>query len=326
MLSLAKEIQDEDPTFEYNENNVELKIFEWYNGKNKYGFNMDEIVETLNEKGYVVIENVLNETEIENAKNQLYDWQKTIHNHDKLHNVIDPHGIYKFHNVGHTRFAWELRINEKIQSIYKYLWKTNELVVGFDGACFIEKNCNKKDNIWTHTDQAPNKNTKCYQGFVALTSNKERTLVVYEGSHKYHEKYFQTYGTKNEKSNWQLINHKVLENMKNKKKVLNVSAGSLVLWDSRTFHQNQYGKPKSEERIVQYLCYLPKNNVLNSENMKKKRRKYYDERRTTSHWPYPIKVNPLQPQTFGDNSRLIDYNTLVQTNLFDIQNQIDKLL
>ena len=35
-----------------------------------------------------------------------------------------------------------------------------------------------------------------------------------------------------------------------KKVVLNIPAGSLVLWDSRTFHQNQYGKPNSEERIV----------------------------------------------------------------------------
>ena len=52
------------------------------------------------------------------------------------------------------------------------------------------------------------------------------------------------------------------------RRVLHVPAGSLVIWDSRTFHQNQYGAPNSEERLVQYVCFLPKNHPKNTKNMK----------------------------------------------------------
>ena len=50
-----------------------------------------------------------------------------------------------------------------------------------------------KDNnkLWTHVDQgAESSELKCYQGFVSLTDNCQRTLVVYKGTHKYHETYF----------------------------------------------------------------------------------------------------------------------------------------
>lgn len=60
--------------------------------------------------------------------------------------------------------------------------------------------------------------------------------------------------------------------------------------------------------------------------MKDKRQKYFMERRTTSHWPCPIKVNSKQPQTYGDNSKLIDYSKLKKTNLEYMLNKIKELL
>ena len=79
----------------------------------------------------------------------------------------------------------------EVQAIYKKMWNCEKLITSFDGCCYIPKDLTKKDNCWTHTDQAPaTKGANCYQGFLALTSNKERTLVVYEGSHKLHERYF----------------------------------------------------------------------------------------------------------------------------------------
>ena len=89
--------------------------------------------------------------------------------------------------------------------------------------------------------------------------------------------------------------------------MLNVPAGSLVLWDSRTFHQNQFGFPSEEERIVQYVCYLPKNHVKNTISNQSKRLKYFNERRTTTHWPCPVKVNSKQARTFGNQNFVIDY-------------------
>lgn len=276
---------------------------------------MDNIKNSLETNGYCVIKNILNENEIDTALNLFRKWQKTIKNHDFLHNTIDPHGIYKFHEIGHQEHSWYIRTNPKIIDIFKKIWNTNELVVSFDSTCFISKNCNKKDSIWTHTDQAPNlTGLKCYQGFVSLTSNKERSLIVYKGSHKLHKKYFEDRNICNSKT-WNKIDSDYLESIKDKKIILNVPSGSLVLWDSRTFHQNQYGKPFSEERIVQYVSYLPKNNPNNNNNIIKKRKKYFDDRRTTTHWAYPIRVNPKQPQTYGDKTKLINYDELVKPNL-----------
>ena len=182
-----------------------------------------------------------------------------------------------------------------------------------------------KDKIWTHTDQAADtKGFNCVQGFVALTSNEERTLVVYEGSHLLHERYMKEKNITGKK-NWLLIDHTYLATIAEKKRVLKVKAGSLVLWDSRTFHQNQYGKP-GEERIVQYVCFLPKNNKLNTKKMSEKRMKYFQERRTTSHWPYPLHVNGKQPQTFGNDTLLIDYEKLVPPILDDLEEKIKMIV
>ena len=289
-------------------------------------YDIEAIKKELKENGYVIIKDILSKDELEKGLELFQKWRKSIPELDKIHNKVDPHGIYKHHQVGHQEYAWYIRTRPNIINFYKKLWDTDELSVSFDGSCYIPKDCDKLDNIWTHTDQAPNsKGLKCYQGFVALTTNKERTLRVYKKSHLLHEKYFKEKNIVSSK-NWQLIDKEYLETIKENKCALEIDKGSLVLWDSRVFHQNQYGKPKSEERIVQYICYLPKNNKLNSESQKKKKLKYYKELRTTSHWPYPIKVNSLQPRTWGDDSLKIDYEKLPKPNLKDMENEILKLI
>jgi ectoine hydroxylase-related dioxygenase (phytanoyl-CoA dioxygenase family) len=146
------------------------------------------------------------------------------------------------------------------------------------------------------------------------------------------------------KKNWLLIDKDYLSRIDDKKRALEVPAGSLVLWDSRTFHQNQYGKAGAseagagpgeagageagagEERIVQYVSFLPKKNPQNTSAQQKKRLKYYTERRTTSHWSYPLNVNGLQPQAYGNPDMLIDYKKLTPPNLSDLEEKIKLLL
>jgi len=287
---------------------------------------MNDIKKELETKGYVVIPDVISKKKASIARKLFREWQATIPNHDKYHYKIDPHGIYKFHYAGHTKHAWYLRTLPEVQAIYKQLWNCDKLITSFDGCCYIGKDITKNDNCWTHTDQAPvRKGVECYQGFLALTSNKERTLVVYEGSHKLHEKYFSDRKITSKK-NWHKIDPDFLETIKDSKKVLKVPEGALVLWESRTFHQNQYGKPNSEERMIQYICMFPDNHPKNTAAMKRKRLKYFNNQRTTSHWPCPIYVNGLQPQTFGDKSLLIDYSKLEKYDFSDLNDEITKLL
>ena len=288
--------------------------------------NIEQIKQELSNKGYVIIPNILTSEEINSYSQEFHKWRNSIENLDSIHKRISPHLIYKFHQIGHQRHAWLIRTNPKIINIFKQLWDTDELVVSFDGSCYMPKETKKKDNIWTHTDQSRKKEgLVCYQGYVALTSNKERTLVVYEGSHKLHQNYFKEMNIEVNKD-WNLIDHSYLDRIKTQKRVLDVPAGSLVLWDSRSFHQNQYGKPNSEERLVQYVSYLPKNDKKNSKSMQTKRQKYFNDKRTTSHWAYPIRVNSLQPQTYGDDSLLIDYDKLPKIQLDDVMDKIQELI
>lgn len=288
--------------------------------------NNKTVHQQIEEHGYCVVPNVLSDQECESAYHMFHDWKNEIHDHDYVHNSVDPHGIYKYHQAGHTRHAWYIRTRPSVQAVFKELWRTDDLIVSFDGCCYIEKKSPKKDKNWTHSDQAPTtEGLQCIQGFVALTTNKERTFVVYEGTHKMHHQFFKDRNIQNSK-NWNRISDEDTAKLNDRKRVLHVPAKSLVLWDSRTFHQNQYGKPFSEERIVQYVCYLPKNHPKNTPKMHQKRVKYFGEKRTTSHWPVPVRVNGLQPQTYGNERNKIDYDLLTEPYLQDLQEDIEKLL
>jgi len=151
-----------------------------------------DFIKDLKEKGYTIITNVLTDEEIEEYKKLFFEWyDRDEENLKVIHKTSYPHGIFKGHQVGHQIFAWLIRINPKVQDIFKLIWKTDDLVVSFDGCCYIPKDNDKRDNCWTHTDQGPSlRGVQCYQAFVALTSNEERTFRVYENSHLLHEKYF----------------------------------------------------------------------------------------------------------------------------------------
>jgi len=295
---------------------------------------LSEIKQLLDTNGYVIIPNVLDKSEVAAALDQFKQWQKyggaAL---ETTHAKCDPHGIYKYRQVGHQPHAWYCRTRPEVIKIFKHIWDVPEkdgMIVSFDGSCYISSRCTSKDKCWTHSDQAPAaKEFMCWQGFVSLTANKERTLVVYEGSHKLHKEYFESRGLDKgptASKNWNLIDKDYLDSISGSRRVLDVPAGALVLWDSRTFHQNQFGAPESEDRYVQYVCYFPKSHPKNTKAIEKKRQKYFLERRTTSHWPCPVRVNSLQPQTYGDQSLVIDYDSLPEINLTRYTMEIAKLI
>ena len=139
------------------------------------------------------------------------------------------------------------------------------------------------------------------------------------------DKYFKENKVLDNKKNWNMINEDYLDKIQENKDILEVPKGSMVLWDSRCFHQN-ICLDNNEERIVQYVSMLPKNNKLNTIKMHEKRVKYFKDLRTTSHWSYPIKVNSEQPRTYGDDTYKINYDILPKPDLDDLLNDIKKLL
>jgi len=292
---------------------------------------MEKHKKELAEKGYTIFRNLLSEEEVLEYKNEFNKWLDKVPNLREFHSMIDFNGIFKYHEVGNQRFAWLVRTNPKIVNVFKELWETDELVTSFDGCCYYPKEYKGEEKYWTHTDQSSRKKgVHCYQSFVSLTNNVERTLQVYEGSNLLHENYFETMNI-DDPRDWNIIDIEYIKKISDSQRVLNVNAGDLVVWESRTFHQNLCGNEDcEEERLVQYLCYLPKNNDVNTEREQIYRKKYFETRRTTSHWPYPMNVIPDQPIIYNyynpEKQIIIDYDSLPKPNLNDIESKIHQLL
>ena len=278
----------------------------------------------LDVKGYAVIEDVLSPHRVEKAKYMFHKWWNASTDLKSKHAKRGVHGIMKVGEASHQKHAWYIKTRQRVQEPFQQIWGTTDLVTGFDGCCYMSPNDKEQTSGWTHADQAPTiKGRQCIQGFVSLTTNAESTLVVYEGSHLIYETYAAQYNLTGIK-NWEKIDKTYLDAIESTRRVLTVKAGSLVLWDSRCFHQNQCCG--TEERIVQYVCFLPRQHEKNTAKMHEKRIKYYEERRMTSHWPYPLHVNGKQPHTFGDDTLLVDYAALIPPDLTQFDKKIRALL
>lgn len=289
-----------------------------------------EGLDSLERLGYCVIPGVLNQSEVSTCLQEFFEWYDPLVDTFGRDNVESAgiHGIFKCHEVGHHRAAWRIRTHPRVREVFETLYETDQLVTSFDGTCYMRSDLMKRDtNEWMHTDQTMNSRRMCVQSWVSLTDNDERCLMVMEGSHREHRRYFADHQVAYSSRNWHKIVPEYLDANRDRIKKLRVRKGDMVLWDSRTFHRNTYGSVgNGEARIVQYVCMLPKRAPGNTASMQKKRQLYFDTRRTTSHWAYPIRVNAKQPQTYGDDSKLIDYDRIVRPDLSDMMPEIRKLL
>jgi ectoine hydroxylase-related dioxygenase (phytanoyl-CoA dioxygenase family) len=271
-----------------------------------------EWLEHFQKEGYSVIPDVLTEEKNKSYVSRYWDWLESlgtgIKRNDKKTWIgknwpMSDRGILCYPSPAHTQFVWDLRSEDKVIEPFEKIHNTKELLVSFDRGNVTKPSFGKKKpvKIWTHTDQTESK-LECVQGFVNLIDcgEEDAGLVVIPGSHKYHEEFFREnkieakggYMLKPEDEAW--FAKKGLKH----KKVL-ASGGSLVVWDSRTFHYNVPPTQKQEDgkfRMVIYTCMTPKK-WITAANLKKKK-KAFQEMRTTKHSPHNI---GLFPKTGGRN-------------------------
>ena len=105
---------------------------------------IETIIDDLNLKGYCIVKNVLCKEEITNATELFYSWKNSIPDLDKIHSTINPHCIFKFHEIGHQEHAWFLRTRPQIIALFKKIWNCDELVTSFDGFCYMPTDLSKK--------------------------------------------------------------------------------------------------------------------------------------------------------------------------------------
>ena len=274
--------------------------------------------DNLAREGYQVVRGVLNEEEVALAKRLWLEWYEA---NGLGRYPVPPHGVIPYWQVGHTSAAWYIRTHPAVRGVFERLWGDRNLVVSFDGACYYPPELRRKNSSqgWIHVDQGGEDIFKCVQGFVALTDNVDATLGVVPRSHlDFAENIKRNGGTK---ANFVKMAHYTAQDLVR----VPAQAGDLVIWDSRVAHQNFYGE--NELRLVQYVSYLPRRGARTRDL--EKRLINWRNKRTTTHWAYPPRVNGLQPNNRGGGGFKIDYTNIVDPGEWvfsEYASEINKLI
>jgi len=220
------------------------------------------------------------------------------------------HGILK-HYYGHTELQWCIR--ELCAPIFARLWNCNieDLLCSYDGGCFLpslgENIKNRSFKQWIHNDTPRSMpGFSCVQGVVNFEENgpEDGGLVLVEGSHNIFQEYINKHPS--EGITWGATDMSdPLLNTRNLIKIC-APAGSLILFDGRTFHCNVHphgsiikpdGTPRF--RMCHYVSMQPRSGA-NAKELTK-RISLYEKSRMTGHWCYGpwFKETGEHPQTYG---------------------------
>lgn len=280
----------------------------------------DDWTNHLEKEGYVVIKNILNEEEYNEAMNLFKkDWNQVSPNFDfedkKTWNINNTpmmfgKGMAVFNGFGQSDFMWYLRTNKIIQSIFGIIHNTDDLVVSLDGFSVFVSNT-QKSKSWLHIDQNPKNPIYCIQGSYNFFPVEEdgAGFVVVPKSHK------QYIPDINHNKNWIMCEEE--EFIKNSKKLL-IPKNCFTLWNSKCIHANEGMKKKGNHfnRLTTYISYLPKN--IRSQDILDKKIEAYLNNETTSHWsnkceikkyPWGFKKN-YENKCFGHINSTITNNKI----------------
>lgn len=168
------------------------------------------------------------------------------------------------------------------------------------------------EKSWVHVDQAPARNTmECVQGLINLEdmSAEDATLVVFPTSQLLHKIVAQELGVTTLTLDWFRLNPDQLEWIERardegglglKAFYINAPRGSLVLWDSRTFHCGTVPHPERKTsnrwRYVAYMCFTPRS--MATEEMLEIKRNAFKEGKMTNHWPHRPMTNSTRVPHF----------------------------
>jgi len=291
----------------------------------KYITSSDKLKDTINRYGVAIIPNVLDEQELENMRNGMWNYLEEVTQNFKIPmdrtnpktwvqylKMYPKHSmLLQNYSVGHSQFVWDIRQNEKVISIFSELWKTpNEnLLTSFDGASFHfppeETRRGWYRNTWYHTDQSYLRpDFECLQSWVTAydVDEGDATLAFLEKSNHHHDEFQKEFDIQN-KSDWYKHTREEQSFYEQKgcqEKRIKCSAGSMVFWDSRTIHCGTEAYKQREEpqiRNVVYVCMTPRDLATNA--FLKKKQKAFNELRMTSHWPHKPKLFAVNPRTYS---------------------------
>lgn len=306
--------------------------------------NETEINESLENYGVAIVPNILNDQECENLYQGMFDSLAHI-TKDTENPIIkeDPttwkhfkklfpsHSMLIQHwKMGHIQSVWDIRQNPKIVDVFSKIYQQPQenMLVSFDGVSFQFPpeivNFGWLRKSWFHSDQSftrPNK--ECIQGWVTAKDVNvgDATLSFFEGSHKFHKQFAETFSM-TDKKDWCILKTKeqhTFYESKCEEKRISCPKGSLVLWDSRTIHCGTEPFQKRENpnfRCVVYVCYQPRS--LSTETQLAKKRMAFNNLRMTNHYPCKIKLFGKNPNTYGPGRLPINISDIPPPVLTDL--------
>ncbi|GMH44691.1 hypothetical protein BSKO_12643 [Bryopsis sp. KO-2023] len=276
----------------------------------------------LDSNGYCVIDGVVSRKDCRRLRDGIVDcfdtagWRNARGKWDLPRNC---HGIFQGFGVGHLLEVWEAR--KLCKKVFQSLWDTEQLLCSFDGMSFVPEGKNWKDvdATWYHIDQGVEKRgLRCIQGLLTLNDMRrtDATFSVVPGTHRLHDDFSETFkhadlaaqrdflrmGTPKHDplKTWKFYTAKGCAPVR-----VSAKAGSMVLWDSRCVHCNvpPVSTPGQRERMVVYVCMLPKSECSAHELARKAA--HFNAGTMTSHWPYPVTAFCDQVRNADDWARNI---------------------
>lgn len=318
--------------------------------------NSNEIKTKYDEWGFVVIKNILSSEECLRSESLLYqDLMPSIDvekfEDKKLKKVYEDvkdakehfpkdslpglasKGFLSLCGLPHGKFAWSLRTNPKVRSIYADLHecKEEELCVSLDVPFFTPDSYSHDDClIWAHVDQNVHVrigSKDSHQGILYVwDASKQGTsqTVVIPKSHK--KEYFELLNAIPEKN---YDNHngiyitsipdisvktKLLDVWRKQARRIPVPAGALLIFNSRTIHQGYQGGL----RLAQTICWEPKINRKEDALIKKLQACHMGI--ATTHWAsigqhHGVSFIKVKPQHFAGFGRYFHKNIFPLKNI-----------
>jgi hypothetical protein len=301
-----------------------------------YNTNLNNLNNYLDKNGVAVLQNILTENECLYFRNQIWDEIKHVSQNrfdinnentwNEFYNFNPFHSMLLHHfSLGHMQPIWEIRQHPKVYQVFEKIWNVNvnDLIVSFDGLSIHlppeKTNRGWYESNWFHTDQSSKKIGKhCIQGLINLypVNNGDATLSILEKSHHLHESFFKD-NQINNSSDW----YQLKDNDLNYFKSCDPSAikvddiGSMILWDSRTFHQgieSNINRQAENFRMAIYITMMPRSTINDPLTLIKKQ-KAFKNLKLTSHWANSNFTFPKKPKIC-----LYEFNLIHQPVLNDI--------
>ncbi|XP_061195767.1 uncharacterized protein LOC133203993 [Saccostrea echinata] len=283
--------------FCYHDNPLEVASIDLSSSIQKFFcLNRDKLRQEVEDKGYAVVPDLLTPEECDSLMSQYKDWvNKFDEGHIPLQNRAS---VIQSYRVGHFKPSWEVRLKSK--AVFEAIWGTEKLLSSTDGIAISKPpenadQCRETHKEWLHLDQgAQREGLHAYQGAVYLEeqTKDDYCFRVLSKSHLYHSELFKTFpngAARTARFEFYKLSKKQKEFYYKKGCTLEcvpVPKGGIVIWDSRTVHDNApptLKRPNPDRwRFVIFVSMTPAQWA--SEKERDFRKDAYRRMLLTTHW------------------------------------------